>query len=102
MRQVIERLALALTAVALLAGVVVVGAGASQASTAAMAGLVAIALVAMVGMRYAAAILRSRELGVGGRSREHRQVLAFAPAPQHPDTAGRTRSRAPARPFAAA
>jgi hypothetical protein len=97
MRLVIERFALALAAVALIATI-----GSSAPSTAAMAGLVAIALVAIVGVRYAAGQLRAHELGVGGRAREHRQVLAFAPAPQHPDTAGRTRSRAPARPFAAA
>ncbi|HEY4269806.1 MAG TPA: hypothetical protein VGM94_16610 [Galbitalea sp.] len=97
MRLVIERFALALAAVALLAS-----AGSSAPSTAAIAGLLAIALLAVDGVRYAASRLRAHELGVGGRAREHRQLLAFAPAPSHPDTAGRTRSRAPARPIAAA
>jgi hypothetical protein len=37
--------------------------------------------------------------GVGRRARAHRQALDAMPAPQHPSTEGRPRTRAPARPL---
>ncbi len=91
MRWLFGRLAL------ICASLLVLSVLASGPSTAAVVGLVAIALTAVIAVEYAAAQLRARELGVGGRAREHRQVLSAVPAPSHPDTAGRTRSRAPSR-----
>lgn len=40
--------------------------------------------------------------GVGRRARAHRQLLESTPEPQHPDTAGRPRTRAPGFATAAA
>ena len=97
MRWLIERVILALTA-----SLLVLTLASSEPSALAFAGLVALAVTAIVTVRYAAILLRARELGIGRRAREHRQVLAFEPAPQHPNTAGRPRSRAPSRPIAAA
>jgi hypothetical protein len=65
-------------------------------------GLVAIALAAVVSVRYAAILLRAGEIRIGHRARKHREVLASAPAPRHPNTPGRIRSRAPARSLATA
>ena len=45
--------------------------------------------------RYLAVLIISRTITVGSRSRDHRQQLSFAPAPSHPNTVGRVRSRAP-------
>ena len=39
----------------------------------------------------------AHELRIGARAREHREVLDALPEPQHPDTDGRPRSRAPSR-----
>jgi len=33
---------------------------------------------------------------VGARARAHREAMSTLPAPAHPDTAGRPRTRAPA------
>jgi hypothetical protein len=40
-------------------------------------------------------IARTPEVGVGGRSRAHRESLAEFASPSHPRTPGRRRSRAP-------
>lgn len=68
----------------------------SDPSSVAFAGLAAIAVAALVGARYAGVALRARHLTVGARAREHRESLREMPAPGHPDTAGRPRTRAPA------
>lgn len=62
----------------------------------------AVAITALLCARHAALAVGIHELTVGGRAREHRELLSASPEPQHPDTAGRPRSRAPARPFSAA
>lgn len=53
-------------------------------------------------MRCAMGIARLPEVGVGGRSRAHRESLAEFAAPSHPRTPGRRRSRAPSEALAAA
>lgn len=62
-----------------------------------VAGLAAIVVAAALSARYAAIAVRSHELTVGSRARQHREALSVMPAPRHPDTAGRPRTRAPAR-----
>jgi hypothetical protein len=61
----------------------------------AVTGLAMLAIAALAGARYAAVVIRSREISVGGRAREHRDVVSMVPAPQHPSTPGRPRTRAP-------
>jgi len=67
----------------------------AEPSTLVFAGIAALALGAVLAARYAAVVIRSQELAVGERAREHRQSLIGMPEPQHPDTAGRPRTRAP-------
>jgi hypothetical protein len=76
--------------------------GSAQPSALAITALVAIALTAVISVRYAAVLLQAAEIRIGRRAREHREALTFAPAPRHPNTRGRTRSRAPSRPVAVA
>lgn len=85
MRILVERLAAlaAILFVALALGseptVVVVGVAAALLITAAMALLVT----------------GAREMTVGARAHAHREALSTLPAPAHPSTAGRPRTRAP-------
>jgi hypothetical protein len=74
----------------------------TEPTTAVFAGIAAIALCAVLAARYAAVVIRSREITVGQRARQHRQSLVGMPEPQHPDTDGRPRTRAPSRVTAAA
>jgi hypothetical protein len=60
-----------------------------------VSGIAALAIAAALGCRYLAVLGTSRVLGVGHRARAHREVLVAAPAPRHPATRGRRRSRAP-------
>lgn len=55
-----------------------------------------------LGARYLAVGITAGELRVGARSRAHREVLSSIIEPQHPNTAGRPRTRAPARAAATA
>jgi hypothetical protein len=66
-------------------------------STLVFAGIAALAVTAVLAARYAAVVIRTQHVGVGERARQHRQSLVGMPEPQHPDTAGRPRSRAPSR-----
>lgn len=50
-----------------------------------------------LGARYLAVTITAGELRVGARSRAHREVLSRTIEPQHPNTAGRPRTRAPAQ-----
>ncbi|MET0853582.1 MAG: hypothetical protein ABWY30_03045 [Microterricola sp.] len=50
-----------------------------------------------LGARYLAVGIAAGELHVGARSRAHSEVLSRAIEPQHPNTVGRPRTRAPAR-----
>ena len=88
MRMLHERL-IAFTAVAL----VVLALGQSQSATALVAGLAALAIATVIlAQRTGALVLRVQ---LGTRAREHRQLVTATPSPAHPNTAGRTRSRAP-------
>lgn len=72
----------------------------AEPSTALAAGTVAGAVALAVGLLLVAravAAPSARELRVGARAREHRELLGALPEPQHPDTDGRPRSRAPSR-----
>ena len=66
------------------------------------AGIAAIVVSAALVARYAAIVVRSHDVGTGERAREHRQSLEGMPEPQHPETPGRPRTRAPSRGIAAA
>ncbi|WP_141879896.1 DUF6412 domain-containing protein [Homoserinimonas aerilata] len=81
----------------------VVAAAQSEQSALIATAVAAVAFAAILAARHATlAAVGIHELTVGGRAREHRNVLSSMPSPQHPDTAGRPRSRAPARPSSAA
>ena len=56
-----------------------------------------LAIAAVAAVRIAATPHGNAEIAVGARAHAHREVLSEMTAPQHPDTAGRTRSRAPAK-----
>ena len=66
------------------------------------AGIGMVVLAALVAARYSAAMVRTRVITVGSRAHQHRQSLFETPEPQHPNTVGRVRARAPGRAFAAA
>ena len=88
MRMLHTRL-VAFTAIAL----VVLALGQSQSATALVAGLAALAIATVIlAQRTGALVLRVQ---LGTRAREHRQLVTATPSPAHPNTAGRTRSRAP-------
>jgi hypothetical protein len=74
----------------------------AEPSSLVFAGIAALAVGAVLAARYAAVVIRSQEITVGDRAREHRQSLVGMPEPQHPDTAGRPRTRAPSGAPAAA
>lgn len=73
--------------------VATLGGSGEPASIAAVLSLAAVAALAVA----VVVVLAQRPLtgAVGGRARQHRQLLIGMPAPQHPATPGRTRSRAP-------
>jgi len=88
MRMLHTRL-VAFTAIAL----VVLALGQSQSATALVAGLATLAIATVIlAQRTGALVLRVQ---LGTRAREHRQLVTATPSPAHPNTAGRTRSRAP-------
>jgi len=68
----------------------------STAGSLAVVGIAAAAIAVIVAMRFAVLAVGSSELTIGSRARAHRQALGRMPAPQHPRTAGRPRTRAPA------
>lgn len=74
----------------------------SEPSTLVFAGIAALAVSSLLAARHAAVVIRAHEVGVGDRASQHRQSLVGSPEPQHPDTAGRPRTRAPSRATAAA
>ena len=59
--------------------------------------IAAIAIASLVAVRHAATVTGSRELAVGHRAHAHRETLSAMPAPSHPCTAGRPRTRAPSQ-----
>lgn len=66
-------------------------------STVLVAGVAALAIAALIAVRYGSLALASREMTVGDRAHAHREAMSGMPAPQHPGTAGRPRPRAPSR-----
>jgi len=60
-----------------------------------LGGLLLLAAAAPVIGRCLAALVSSRESCAPPRARAHREPLVAAPAPTHPSTPGRRRSRAP-------
>lgn len=68
---------------------------AQTGSTTAVA--IALAIAAIAAVRYAGVIIGQRVIAVGARAHAHREVLSEMLAPQHPDTAGRPRTRAPSQ-----
>lgn len=83
-------------ALALLLGTLAatIGLSAADGTASLVAALAATALLAAVAFTHLAP---PRTLTVGSRSRAHCESLTSIPAPAHPDTAGRTRARAPGR-----
>lgn len=69
----------------------------SSPSTILLTGAAVAVLAAAIASRLAAGVVSVPEMRVGARAREHREVLAALPEPQHPDTEGRPRSRTPSR-----
>ena len=57
----------------------------------AAAALVSVVLVSVM----ASLVTGSRELTIGARAHAHREAMNSLPAPAHPSTAGRPRTRAP-------
>ena len=95
MRALLERLAVTLAVAFVVLAV-------ADSSAVLVGAIATVAVVALVGSRYAAVSIRSRSMTVGARARQHRESMSSLPAPSHPDTAGRTRSRAPSGSIAAA
>jgi len=87
-RTLLERLA-ALTAVLFLALAL------TQAGSPAMI-IASVATVILISA-LAAVVTGAREMTVGARAHAHREALSTLPAPAHPSTAGRPRTRAPSR-----
>ncbi|WP_165070534.1 hypothetical protein [Marisediminicola senii] len=85
------RLVVALTTLA----VVLAVADQPHAAALLLGGAAAVMIVGAIHYAVLTLVMTERSRGIGGRSREHRQVLARMPAPQHPDTVGRARPRAP-------
>lgn len=69
----------------------------SAAGSIAFVGIAAAAIAVIVAMRFAVLAVGSHELAIGSRARAHLHALGRMPAPQHPRTAGRPRTRAPAQ-----
>ena len=63
--------------------------------TAVIASIATLVLVTAVAVRFGALVVGSREMTVGSRAHAHREALTALPAPAHPSTAGRPRTRAP-------
>lgn len=59
--------------------------------------IAAVAIASIVAVRCAATVFGSREMVVGDRAHAHREALSVMPAPSHPCTAGRPRTRAPSQ-----
>lgn len=67
----------------------------STSAGAIVASVVALAVATACAVRIAGVVGVSREVTVGERAHAHRESMLGMPAPQHPDTAGRPRTRAP-------
>jgi hypothetical protein len=92
MRRMRERLVMLMTASFLALAI-----PQAEPSAALVVGVAIIAVGALLVARVAVGVAGAHELRVGARAREHRELLGALPEPQHPDTDGRPRSRAPSR-----
>jgi hypothetical protein len=97
MRWMPERLVMVMTLALLAASITQL-----QSASGLAAGVAVLAVGMLLAARYSGGGLRSRVVTIGHRARQHRQSLSGMPAPRHPATPGRTRSRAPSRGLAAA
>lgn len=97
MRRLQERFA-AITAVLFLA--LALTQAASPAAV--IASIATVVLITAVAVRFGAIVVGSREMTVGARAHAHREALSTLPAPAHPSTAGRPRTRAPSMVVSAA
>ncbi|HAM26176.1 MAG TPA: hypothetical protein DCP11_05550 [Microbacteriaceae bacterium] len=66
-------------------------------TTVLVASAAAVAVASVLAVRHAVLAIAFREMTVGDRAHAHREALSGTPAPQHPATAGRPRTRAPSR-----
>ena len=71
-------------------------------TTVLVASISLVTVAGVVAVRYAALVVGSREMTVESRSHAHREALRAMPAPSHPSTAGRPRTRAPSQSILAA
>lgn len=85
------RLVVALT----LAFLVLAVADQPQSAALVLGAAAAVMLACSVHSAVLTLVVTERLRGIGGRARDHRQLLTRRPAPQHPDTPGRARPRAP-------
>ncbi len=56
-----------------------------------------VAAVLLIAAIATVVVVAARELTVGGKAHAHREAMSTLPAPAHPSTAGRPRTRAPSR-----
>lgn len=82
--------------------VVALAASNGEPSTLLIAGLLTVAVAAVLVARAASAVVHGRAMTTGERARQHREGLREVPAPRHPNTVGRPRTRAPSLAIAAA
>jgi len=75
---------------------ITISVGAMNSSFGLAVGVAAVLITVVVAARYAAVVMRGQNPGLSADLWMHRQALCAEPAPQHPDTAGRPRTRAPA------
>ena len=97
MRALYGRMAAVLTAIFVAVAVAPV-----EPTSLLFASIAAVAIASIVAIRYAAIVVASGEMTVGERAYVHREALSAVPAPSHPATAGRPRTRAPSRSVLAA
>ncbi len=90
---------LGLLATSLLLALAVIQGGSAGSVVASVA---AVAIASAVAARYAGRVILRGEFVVRVRSHARRQAESAEPAPQHPHTPGRRRSRAPSQSIAAA
>lgn len=91
MRWFTERLVMVMTVTFLVFAI----AQAAEPSTLLLTGAIAVGMLVLA--RNSALTVVRQSITIGGRAREHRESLSEIPAPQHPDTAGRPRTRAPSQ-----
>ncbi len=74
----------------------------AEPSTVIVTSVVVLTGAVLLASRYLAVLIVAVTLTVGSRAHQHGEVLTRIAAPRHPNTAGRPRTRAPARSVATA